>query len=157
MRAGPALSRLLAEAGITVLSCVPTLLAMMEEDVPSVRLLILGGEACPPDLVKRWWRPERRVVNTYGPTEATVVATYAECHPDKRITIGRPLPEYRAFILDESGQPVRGGASGELCLGGIGLARGYLGRPELTREKFIVVAPDGQPAQRLYRTGDLAR
>ena len=157
VRSGPKLSRLLADAGITVLSCVPTLLAMIEEDVPSVRLLILGGEACPPDLVKRWWRPGRRVVNTYGPTEATVVATYAECHPDSRVTIGRPLPNYCAFILDESDQPVQGDASGELYLGGIGLARGYLGRPDLTREKFVSLAPDGQPARPLYRTGDLAR
>ena len=82
-RSGAALSRKLADAGVTVLSCVPTLLAMMDEDVPTVRLLILGGEACPPDLVKRWWRPGRRVFNTYGPTEATVIATCAECHPDE--------------------------------------------------------------------------
>ena len=75
VHAGAGLSRMLADAGVTVLSCVPTLLSMMDEDVPSVRLLILGGEQCPPDLVKRWWRPGRRVVNTYGPTEATVIAT----------------------------------------------------------------------------------
>ena len=141
VHAGAALSRMLADAGVTVLSCVPTLLSMMDEDVPSVRLLILGGEQCPPDLVKRWWRPGRRVVNTYGPTEATVIATWADCHPDKPVTIGRPLPNYFATILDEQLQPVAQGQSGELCLGGIGLARGYLGRPELTREKFIEIAP----------------
>ena len=139
VRSGPALSRLLTEVGITVLSCVPTLLAMTEGDIPSLRLLILGGEACPPDLVKRWWRLGRRVVNTYGPTEATVIATFAECHPDKPVTIGRPLPGYTACLLDEQLQPVPEGAPGELCLGGLGLARGYLGRPELTAQKFVTV------------------
>ncbi|HWX20434.1 MAG TPA: Pls/PosA family non-ribosomal peptide synthetase [Candidatus Binatia bacterium] len=157
IHAGPALPRLLAEAGVTVLSCVPTLLSMMEEDVPSIRLLILGGEACPPDLVKRWWKPGRRVVNTYGPTEATVIATYAECHPAKPVTIGRPLSNYAVCILDEQLQPVHDGASGELCIGGIGLARGYVGRPELDREKFVSLSLNGEPSQRFYRTGDLAR
>ena len=140
VRSGAALSRMLTEAGVTVLSCVPTLLAMMDEDIPTVRLLILGGETCPPDLVKRWWRPGRRVFNTYGPTEATVIATCAECRPDEPVTIGQPVPNYLACILDEQLRPVPAGVAGELCLGGIGLARGYLGRPELTREKFIRLA-----------------
>jgi non-ribosomal peptide synthetase-like protein len=157
VRSGADLSRMLVKAGVTVLSCVPTLLAMMDEDAPTVRLLILGGEACPPDLVKRWWRPGRRVFNTYGPTEATVIATCGECHPDRLLTIGQPVPNYLACVLDEQLQPVPAGAAGELCLGGIGLARGYLGRPELTQEKFILLPVDGGPAQRLYRTGDLAR
>jgi non-ribosomal peptide synthetase-like protein len=157
VRSGAALSRMLADAGVTVLSCVPTLLAMMDEDVPTVRLLILGGETCPPDLVKRWWRPGRRVFNTYGPTEATVIATCAECHPEEPVTIGQPVPNYLACILDEQLRPVPAGVAGELCLGGVGLARGYLGRPELTQEKFISIASDEGPAQRLYRTGDLTR
>ena len=159
VHAGAALSRMLTDAGVTVLSCVPTLLSMMDEDVPSVRLLILGGEQCPADLVKRWWKPYRRVVNTYGPTEATVIATYAECHPQKPVTIGRPLPDYFAEILDEQLRPVAPGQPGELCLGGIGLARGYVGLPELTREKFVPnpLARNGELTARLYRTGDLAR
>ena len=157
VRSGAALSRKLAEAGVTVLSCVPTLLAMMEEDAPTVRLLILGGETCPPDLVKRWWQPQRRVFNTYGPTEATVIATYAECRPDEAVTIGQPVPNYEACVLDEQLRPAPPGVSGELCLGGIGLARGYLGRPELTREKFIAVAAAGSQTRRFYRTGDLVR
>src|ERR1039457_1900846 len=142
VRSGAALSRMIADAGVTVLSCVPTLLAMMEEDVPTMRLLILGGEACPPELVKRWWRPDRRVFNTYGPTEATVIATCGECAPDQPITIGRPVPNYMAFVLDGQLRPFPPGVSGELCLGGIGLARGYLGRPELTREKFFAFTED---------------
>ena len=159
IHAGPALARLLTEAQVTVLSCVPTLLAMLEEDAPTVRLLILGGEACPQDLVSRWCRPGRRMVNTYGPTEATVIATFAECDPQKPITIGRPLPNYSAFILDPEMQPVPAGEAGELHLGGIGLARGYVGRPELTAEKFVVssCAQNGESAPRLYKTGDLVR
>jgi non-ribosomal peptide synthetase-like protein len=157
VHAGPGLPRMLTEAGVTVLSCVPTLLAMMEEEMPSVRILILGGEACPPDLVKRWWKPARRLYNTYGPTEATVIATYGECYPDKPVTIGRPLPNYRALILNEQLQPVADGEAGELCLGGIGLARGYVGRPELTSEKFIWFSQNGTEPERLYRTGDLTR
>jgi len=157
VRAGAGLAPLLATAGVTVLSCVPTLLAMMEEDVPPLRLLILGGEVCPPDLVKRWWKPGRRMFNTYGPTEATVIATFAECNPGKPVTIGRPLPNYFACILDDRLQPAPAGEAGELCLGGIGLARGYLGRPELTAEKFVDWAQDGAPPRRIYRTGDRAR
>jgi len=157
IRAGAALSPLLTAARITVLSCVPTLLAMMEEDIPTLRLLILGGEVCPPGLVQRWWKPQRRVVNTYGPTEATVIATFADCHPGRPVTIGRPLPNYSAIILDEKLHPVADGEAGELCLGGVGLARGYTGRPELTAERFMAWSDDGETPRRLYRTGDLAR
>src|SRR5258708_3873867 len=142
-RAGPALPRMLSDSGVTVLSCVPTLLAMMEEDVPGLRLLILGGEVCLPELVKRWWRPCRRVVNTYGPTEATVIATWTECHPAKAVTIGKPVAGYSACILNEVMEPAPPGEAGELCLGGVGLARGYVGLPELTREKFIIVPGTG--------------
>jgi non-ribosomal peptide synthetase-like protein len=156
-RAGPELPALLEAAGVTVLSCVPTLLAMMEQDVPSVRLLILGGEACSAELIKRWWKPNRRVFNTYGPTEATVIATCVECHPDKPITIGRPLPGYRALVVNESLDPVSGNAAGELCLGGIGLARGYVGQAALTREKFVPMRSDDATPEIYYRTGDLAR
>jgi non-ribosomal peptide synthetase-like protein len=157
VRAGAGLSRFLAETGVTVLSCVPTLLSILEADVPSVRLLILGGEVCPSQLIDRWWKPERRIVNTYGPTEATVIATFAECVPGKSVTIGRPLPQYSAFVVDEELRPVPDGQPGELCLGGVGLARGYVGLPELTREKFISFAENGEPATRVYRTGDLVR
>ena len=155
--AGPALSGLLARASVTVVSCVPTLLAMLEGDIPSMRLLIVGGEACPDDLVRRWCRSGRRMVNTYGPTEATVIATFAECHPDRPVTIGRPLPNYSAHILDAELQPVSEGEIGELYLGGVGLARGYVGRADLTSERFIRNPFDGDTSVRLYKTGDLAR
>jgi non-ribosomal peptide synthetase-like protein len=154
---GPLLSQFLTQTGVTVLSCVPTLLSMLEEDVPCLRLLILGGEVCPAELVKRWWRPTRRIVNTYGPTEATVIATWADCNPDRPVTIGRPLPGYEAFILNDRLEVASQGEDGELALGGLGLARGYLGQNELTHQKFLSRSFNGRPAQRIYRTGDRAR
>ena len=156
VHSGPLLSRLLTEAGVTVFSTVPTQLAMMSDDVPGVRLLIVGGEACPADLVNRWARAGRRMVNTYGPTEATVIATYGDLRPGEPVTIGRPVPNYLVCILNEQFQPLPAGEAGELCIGGLGLARGYVGRPELTRERFIA-NPLGANPPRLYRTGDLAR
>jgi len=157
LRSGGELSQCLSAAGVTVLSCVPTLLSMLEQDIPGLRLLILGGEVCPPELVKRWAKPGRRIVNTYGPTEATVVATCAECNQNRPVTIGRPLPGYQAFVVDEKLQPVTPGEAGELLLGGIGLARGYLGRADLTREKFVDCAFADAAPRRFYRTGDRAR
>ena len=155
VHSGPMLSRLLTEAGVTVFSTVPTQLAMMTEDVPGVRLLIVGGEACPGDLVNRWARAGRRMVNTYGPTEATVIATFGDLMPGQPVTIGKPVPNYAIVILDELQRAVATGQEGELCIGGIGLARGYVGRPDLTREKFIA-NPLGIEPPLLYRTGDLA-
>jgi non-ribosomal peptide synthetase-like protein len=166
VRSGAALAGTLRDLGITVLSCVPTLLALVHEDVPALRLLILGGEVCPPDLVKRWWREGsspgggggRRIVNTYGPTEATVIATCADCAPDRPVTIGRPLPNYHVHIVDDSLHAVPPGVLGELCISGVGLAQGYLNRPDLTAEKFLPNPFSAQPPfDRLYRTGDLAR
>ena len=159
VHAGPALARLLTDAGVTVLSCVPTLLSMIDEEIPTLRLLIFGGESCPQDLITRWAKAGRRIVNTYGPTEATVIATCAECHPGEMITIGRPVTNYFVYILDEYGRPVPVGVPGELHIGGIGLSRGYVNKPELTREKFIpnpFAGDAGAPAV-LYKTGDLVR
>lgn len=160
-RAGPDLARLLTDAGVTVLSCVPTLLAMIGEgkDVPTLRLLILGGEACPPHLVARWSRPGRRMVNTYGPTEATVIATCADLSPDRPVTIGRAIPGYRVHLLDKARQPVAPGVIGEIWIGGIGVARGYVGLPGETAARFQAdpFAPAEESGARLYRTGDLGR
>lgn len=152
-QAGNLLPKLLTEAGVTVLSCVPTLLTMFNEDIPTLRLLIVGGEDCPKSLVKRWTSPNRRMFNTYGPTEATVIATYAECHSDKPVTIGKPLPNYEVYVLDEELNEVPEGEPGELHIGGPGLARGYVNRDDLTRERFISCSF----ADRLYKTGDLVR
>ena len=142
---------------MTVFSTVPTLLELIEDDLPTVRLLILGGEACPQDLVARWSRPGRRMVNTYGPTEATVIATFADCDPAQPVTIGKPVPGYTVHILNERMSPVPAGESGEIHIGGVGLARGYVGLPELTRTKFVADPFSDDPSRRLYKTGDLGR
>ena len=151
-RIGVGLVAFLNHHEVTVFSTVPTLLATLEGPIPSLRLLILGGEAATDHLVERWMRPGLRIINTYGPTETTVIATYAECHPHMPVTIGKPLPGYEVLILDEQLQEVIPGEEGELCIGGNGLARGYVNRPETTAAKFIINPHN--PAQRLYRTGD---
>jgi amino acid adenylation domain-containing protein len=137
-RGGPGFSAALSRLGITVLSCVPTFLSMVEGDIPTVRILILGGESCPKDLAGRWHRSGRTIFNTYGPTEATVIATAGVLGPNRPVTIGRAIANSRVFILGPDLAPVPDGAEGELCIAGAGLARGYLGRPELDREKFVV-------------------
>jgi non-ribosomal peptide synthetase-like protein len=157
-RSGVDLALYLTQQQVTVLSCVPTLLSMMEVEVPTIRLLILGGEQCPQELVSRWCNSSRRVLNTYGPTEATVVSTYQECHPDRVITIGKGLPTYYVYILDENLQLCPPGVEGEIHIGGICLARGYVNRPDLTDEKFISLGEnkaEGIIPDRLYKTGDL--
>lgn len=156
---GPDLAAFLREQQVTVLSCVPTMLAMLTEDVPNLRLLILGGEACPQQLVERWACPGRRLVNTYGPTETTVIATYADLDPDQPVTIGQPLPGYRVHVLDDALQPLPAGDVGEICIGGAGVARGYIDRPEENAAHFIPdpFAPTTDADVPLYRTGDLGR
>jgi non-ribosomal peptide synthetase-like protein len=156
------LPRLLAECGVSVLHAVPTLLALFAEDVPSLRLINLGGEACPEALVDRWAAPGRRLFNTYGPTEATVSASLAELRPGEAVTIGRPLPNYGLLVIATgtggSLALLPRGETGELCITGPGLAAGYLGRPDLTAEKFLANPwAVGEHDRRLYRTGDLAR
>lgn len=153
-RSGVGLLEFLQHHKVTVFSTVPTLLSSLEGALNDLRLLVLGGEACTANLVSRWSRPGLKIMNTYGPTEATVIATYAECEKDKEVTIGKPLPGYTVWILDEQLQPVADGATGELCIGGKGLAKGYVERPELTAEKFI--PHPALQSERLYRTGDLA-
>ncbi|MFB6715096.1 Pls/PosA family non-ribosomal peptide synthetase [Streptomyces sp. NPDC056358] len=154
-RLGAELADFLQNQDVTVLYCVPTLLATIPYDLPRIRSVVVGGEACPASLVERWSRPGRRILNTYGPTEATVTATWQELRPGRPVTIGRPLPTYSVVLLDERRRPVPQGAVGEICLGGPGLARGYVGRPDLTADRFVDhhLAPGG----RLYRTGDLGR
>ncbi len=155
-RLGAELADFLEERSVTVLYCVPTLLATLPRDLPAIRNLLVGGEACPQPLVERWSRPGRRMLNTYGPTEATVTATWCELLPGQPVTIGKPLPTYSVVLLDEDRQPVPDGEIGEICIGGPGVALGYVGRPELTADRFIE-HPLAPPGSRLYRTGDLGR
>lgn len=153
-RSGVGLLSFLKQHHVTVFSTVPTLLATLEGELGALRLLILGGETCQASLVKQWSRPGLKIMNTYGPTEATVIATYAACEVEREITIGQPLPGYTVVILNEQLQEVKDSEAGELCIGGLALARGYVNRPESTAEKFIMNPAD--KTQRLYRTGDLA-
>ncbi|WP_409567229.1 Pls/PosA family non-ribosomal peptide synthetase [Methylobacterium sp. E-016] len=149
------LPRIIAEAGVTVIDTVPTLLAMITADLPSVRLLLLGGEALPEPLVARWATPSRKLFNTYGPTEATVVATAAEMRPGVPVTIGGPIANYSVYVAGEDLRLLGRGEPGELLIGGPGVAKGYLQRPELTADKFIAnpYASDGADPL-LYRSGD---
>ena len=154
-RVGEGLTTFLEEHAITLLYCVPTVLSTVERIVPSIRGLMVGGEACPAELVERW-APGRRMLNTYGPTEATVTCTVGQLLPGRAVTIGVPVPTYTAFILDDRRRPLPDGEVGELAIGGIGVARGYLNRADLTADRFITHPTD--PSQgRIYRTGDLAR
>ncbi len=149
------LADVLEAEGITVIDTVPTLLSMLERDVDSIRLMIVGGEACPPAIVERFARPGRRLVNTYGPTETTVVATTIDLVPGEPVTIGRPIANYTAYVVDEHMNLVASGTQGELLVGGPGVAAGYINLPDLTAAKFIgnPFASDGRDPV-LYRTGD---
>lgn len=152
-------ARFLTTKRATYFSTVPTFLAMVEGELPSVRLLIVGAEPCPAELVQRWAGNGRRMLNTYGPTETTVVATYSECAPGAPVTIGGPLPGYSAYVLDDEMRRVAPGQTGELFIGGASVARGYVNLPERTAESFIpdpFVGPHGGHG-RLFRTRDQVR
>lgn len=158
MKTPDALGMYLAANEITIFSTVPTLLALLERPVPSVRLLILGGEVCPAELLRAWGGANRQIVNTYGPTETAVIATACTYQPGHPLTIGRPIPNYTVWVMDEQRRILPPGEPGELVIGGLGVTTGYLNRPDLTADKFITGAdPDGGDLARLYRTGDLGR
>ena len=147
-----AVTAALALKGLTVLHAVPTMVALMPPLPSSVRLLNLGGEACPDALSERLTGKAYAVFNTYGPTETTVTATLAELRPGKLVTIGRPLPNYHIGICDSEHRLVAQGESGEIVVLGPGLANGYLGRAELTAVRFVNIS-----GERAYLTGDLGR
>lgn len=138
---------------VTYFSTVPTMLSMIDRDLPTVRTLVLGGEACSDELVTRWATPDRRMLNTYGPTETAVVATYSECISGEPVSIGVALPGYSTYVLDEELHPVEPGQSGELFIGGPGVSRGYMNLPELTADRFIE-NPFSSSEGRIYRTYD---
>ena len=157
---GAELAEFLLSNKITGMACSPTLLSTIEVDIPSLRLLLVGGEACSHNLVVRWAKPGRKILNTYGPTEATVTATMCELTADKPVTIGAPLPTYSIVILDpEKPELSPPDELGEIGIAGIGLAVGYLNREDLTEQKFIAdfVGLPNNPSKRIYRTGDLGR
>lgn len=151
----------LREEAVTVAELPPALLPLLDQaELPALRLVSVGGETFPGKLVAEWTAGDRRFVNGYGPTEATVAVTLMDCTGsyDRNPPIGRPMSGHQAFVLDERLRPVPPGVPGELCVAGPGVARGYLGRPELTAEHFVDNPyVDGPETQRLYRTGDLVR
>ena len=156
-RLGPDLVQWLQKERINVLCPPPTLLRTMgcenpAEALPELRIIYVGGEALPTDVVDAW-APGRRLVNGYGPTECSVTATRADIEPGEPVVIGKPVSNLKAFILDDALRPLPDGEAGELCIAGPGLALGYRNRPELTAEKFVELPEIG----RVYRTGDLAR
>ncbi|MFF5107434.1 amino acid adenylation domain-containing protein, partial [Streptomyces sp. NPDC000134] len=153
-----ALAEMIRASGVSVASVVPSLLGVLDPmDLPGVENWVLGAERLTADLAARW-SARARVWNTYGPTEATVIttATHAPVVVDSRPpAIGGPIGNMRVFVLDGFLQPVPAGVVGEVYISGPGLARGYIGRPDLTAERFVACpfAPD----QRMYRSGDLAK
>ncbi|MER6186517.1 Pls/PosA family non-ribosomal peptide synthetase [Streptomyces sp. NPDC001652] len=154
VRSGADLGPWLVEQEITVVSTVPTLAALWEpETLNDVRLLIFGGEACPPELVQRLVTEGREVWNTYGPTEATVVACASLMSGAEPIRIGLPLDGWELAVVDEAGAPVPMGATGQLVIGGVGLAR-YLDA-EKDAEKYAPLESLGW--ERAYRSGDLVK
>jgi amino acid adenylation domain-containing protein len=155
---GPGLLRILRERGITVATLPPSTLAVLDEDdLPALTTLVAAGEACPPDVVRRW-AAGRRMLNAYGPTETTVCATIAFCREadERRPPIGRPIDRLTVHVVDGLLRPVALGSLGEMVVSGPSLARGYLHRPELTAERFVP-DPLGGGGGRLYRTGDVGR
>jgi amino acid adenylation domain-containing protein len=156
---GRRLQALVATAGITVLQATPaTWRLLLEAGWQGGEGLkaLCGGEAMAPALAASLRQRVGSLWNVYGPTETTVWSTVEEIRDGGPIAIGRPIGNTEAYVLDARGNPVPVGAAGELLLGGAGLARGYLGRPELTADRFVP-DPFGPPGSRLYRTGDLAR
>jgi hypothetical protein len=157
------LVELVRSAGITTMHFVPSMLQLFLEhpEVPlctSVRRVICSGEALPTALLDRFMdRLPAELHNLYGPTEAAVdVSWWAAVRGAHAVPIGRPIANTQLYVLDRSGNPLPVGVPGELHIGGIQLARGYLAKPDLTAEKFVPNA-FGAPGSRLYRTGDLAR
>ncbi|HEU4411621.1 MAG TPA: amino acid adenylation domain-containing protein [Polyangiaceae bacterium] len=151
-RDGPSLVRALARRRITYVDLPPSLLRAIDPaDCPAgLRCIVIGGEPCPPETVRRW-AARVRVVNVYGPTEATICSSLCACDPQgwSRPLIGRPLAGVDYLVLDAEGRAPAAGGVGELYIGGEHLAVGYLKRPDLTAERFVTIE-----GRRLYRTGD---
>jgi amino acid adenylation domain-containing protein/non-ribosomal peptide synthase protein (TIGR01720 family) len=152
-----ALEEELRSQRVEVVTLPPSLLAVLRpEELPHLRTVISAGEALPEAVAWRWGR-HFRVVNAYGPTENTVCATMGEVRPGERVTLGRPMRGVALYVLDASQREVPVGLPGELHIGGIGVARGYAGRPASTAERFVPDPFSGEPGARLYRTGDRVR
>jgi amino acid adenylation domain-containing protein len=153
------LERFLREHRVTWASVTPVILRLLDPDrLPDLQAVLVGSEVVEPALVEPWAKG-RRFWHLYGPTETTVLATADELSGrwTEPLPIGRPLPNHRAYVVDDDLALVEPGTPGELLVGGTGLARGYLGRPGLTAAQFVPDPFSGQPGARLYRTGDMVR
>jgi amino acid adenylation domain-containing protein len=160
---GKALLQILREKAITHVTLPPAVLAVLPpESLPALQSIICAGEFCSQDIIKRWWSSNRRFFNAYGPTEATVWSTVAEINTlDEKPSIGRAIANTQIYILDNYLQPVPIGIPGELYIGGEGVGQGYLNRPELTQNRFLLTETrflqetGFLPSTRLYKSGDL--
>ena len=154
----PRLAALIRDRHVTFACLPPAVLTLLTgQHFPELRTLLSAGEELTSELLRGWLRDDLDIYNGYGPTEASIGATFMKLDHTTPLPppIGRPKPNYRAYILDSHLNPVPVGVTGELHIGGHGVARGYLNRPDLTRARFI--ADPFTPGQRLYKTGDLAR
>jgi amino acid adenylation domain-containing protein len=155
---GDALAEVVRRHGVTTAVLTPAVLANLSaEDLPTVVTASVGGDRCPGELATRW-SGRLRLLNCYGPTEATIYASVLHLTGAfaKEPPIGRPVAGAEILVLDRTGRPVPAGVPGELCIAGAGLARGYLHRPALTARRFVPHPDPAEPGDRLYRTGDLA-
>ncbi len=155
---GEPLRALAREESISAVTLTPSVLAQVApEDLPALETLVSAGEALTSEVVARWGG-RVRLLNAYGPTEVTVCATLSEpLRPGEPVSIGRPWANLQVYVVDAALQPVPVGVPGELCVGGVGLARGYLGQPDLSAERFVPNPFSVTPGARLYRTGDRVR
>ncbi|MEV6931338.1 amino acid adenylation domain-containing protein [Dactylosporangium sp. NPDC051485] len=156
-----ALQRLLAAEGVSIVDIPPPVLGLLDpQPLTALRILFIGMEPFGAELVNRWSRPGREFHNGYGPTEVTVTCVDYRC-PDTPLDgpppIGRAMANQRAYVLDRQLRPVPIGVDGELHMAGAGLAHGYLGRPDLTADKFLPDPFAPGPGERMYATGDLVR
>ena len=160
------LAEIIQRERISILHCVPSLLRLIVEepafkDASAMRAVMCGGEALTPRIVERFQSGTRaKLYNVYGPTETIIDSTCSpvpESGDQRTVSIGHPIPNAQVYILDDLLRRVPIGVSGHLYIGGIGLARGYLGRPDLTGDRFVSDPFSGRSGARLYKTGDLAR
>ncbi|MDV6301096.1 MULTISPECIES: non-ribosomal peptide synthase/polyketide synthase [Rhodococcus] len=153
---GTELSALLKAEKVTHAIITPAVLGTMDPaGMDSLEVFSVGGDVTTPELLERW-APGRKYFNGYGPTETTIISSFASLIPGEPITVGRPIHGMSALILDDRLRPVPSGVAGELYLSGGALARGYLGRPGLSSERFVA-NPYGIDGARMYRTGDVVR
>jgi non-ribosomal peptide synthetase-like protein len=147
------LSDVLIRNKITVLHAVPSILAIIDE-VPSIRIINTGGEACTKQVQEKWAQPYRTFINSYGPTETTVSSNMAKLTSQDELTIGYPLPNYHIAIVDEHLNILPRGERGEMIISGPGVSKGYFNLPELTEQKFLNNPFPELPGDTIYKTGD---